>query len=144
MNKKFIENLVEAYEKLKQQCDELKKQYNCYACGTCNGKEDYRNLERHHIGLRKSFDELHKQLDQLKAENDELEKWKKEHLKDVEFIEGNPVIDILNSMADNILLEQRNEKLKQTLTEIKEIAETCNYKNILDVIERKDYETGHQ
>ena len=40
----------------------------------------------------------------------ELEKWKKEHLKDVEFIGRNPIIDILNLMADNILSEQRNEK----------------------------------
>lgn len=66
---------------------------------------------------------LQKEINQLKAENEELEKWKKEHLKDVEFIERNPVIDILNLMADNIILEQRNEKLKQFLAEIKEIAE---------------------
>lgn len=26
---------------------ELKKQYNCYACGTCKGREDYKNMKRH-------------------------------------------------------------------------------------------------
>lgn len=31
---------------------------------------------------------------------------------------------------------EKLECLKQTLAEIKEIAEICNYKNILDVIER--------
>lgn len=69
-----IVKLNKTIEAKEQECEELKKQYNCYACGTCNGKEDYRNLERHHIGLRKSFDELHKQLDQLKEQNDELKK----------------------------------------------------------------------
>lgn len=30
-----------------QECERLKKQYNCNACGTCNGKEDYKNMQRH-------------------------------------------------------------------------------------------------
>lgn len=37
----------ERADKLEQECEELKKQYNCYACDTCKGKEDYRNLKRH-------------------------------------------------------------------------------------------------
>ena len=88
-----------------QECEKLKKQYNCYACGTCNGKEDYRNLERHHIGLRKSFDELHKQLDQLKKELEQEKAWHK----------TSDEISKVNS--------EYTVKLKQTLTEIKEIAE---------------------
>lgn len=87
-----------------QECEELKKEIKTNSFGCFN------------IGMSE-------QLDQLKAENEELKVWKKEHLRDVEFIKRNPVIDILNSMADNILLEQRNDKLKQTLAEIKEIAE---------------------
>ena len=62
----FTYKLLQLLQDKEQECEDLKKQYNCYACGTCKGKEDYKNLETHHIGLRKSFDELHKQLDQLK------------------------------------------------------------------------------
>ena len=97
----------EEVDQLKTENEKLKKELSTYGatgiCETCTEKSVLK-------------------CDQLEVENEELKKWKKEHLKDVEFIERNPVIDILNSMADNILLEQRNEKLKQTLTEIKEIA----------------------
>lgn len=51
---------------LQQENEKLKKQYNCYACGNCNGKEDYINLEKHHKGLRKQFDELVKRIEKLK------------------------------------------------------------------------------
>jgi len=93
-----------------------------------------------------SFEE---QLKAKEQECEELREWKKEHLKDVEFIERNPVIDILNSMADNILLEQRNEKLSKTLTEIKEIAEkakkdicnNCGWRNT-DSCDAEDYTCG--
>lgn len=30
-----------------QECERLRKQYNCYACGTCIGKEDYKNMQKH-------------------------------------------------------------------------------------------------
>ena len=118
------------YKQLKrkeQECEKLKTQYNCYACGTCNGKEDYRNLEKHHIGLRKSFDELHKQLDQLKAENKELKEELEELKEENEYNEANAI------------------EFKQTLTEIKEIAErglncsqcSCGAKADLDLILQK-------
>lgn len=63
------------------------------------------------------------QLNQLKAELEQEKNWHK--------------------TADEISKanSEYTAKLKQTLTEIKEIAEICNYKNILDLIERKDYET---
>lgn len=85
-----------------------------------------KELDKTHLLMLKRQDELVKEIlknDLLKAENEELEKWKKEHLKDVDFIERNPVIDILNSMAKNILLEQQNEKLKRALQDIKDY---CN------------------
>ncbi len=47
-------------ERLQEENEKIKKQYNCYACGNYNGKEDYINLEKHHKGLRKQFDELQK------------------------------------------------------------------------------------
>ena len=34
-------------KRLEQENKELRQQYNCYACDTCNGKEDYRNMKRH-------------------------------------------------------------------------------------------------
>lgn len=34
-------------EELKQEKEKIKMQYNCYACGTCKGREDYKNMKRH-------------------------------------------------------------------------------------------------
>lgn len=59
-----IELLKKRNEKLKAENEKLKKQYNCYACGNCKGKEDYINLEKHHKGLRKQFEKLKQQLKQ--------------------------------------------------------------------------------
>ena len=39
--------LTEKLQAKEQECEKIKKQYNCYACETCNGKEDYRNMKRH-------------------------------------------------------------------------------------------------
>lgn len=66
MDKKFIDNPVEAYEQLKAENERLKTQYNCYACGNCKGKEDYINLEKHHKGLRKQFDKKVQTLQEIK------------------------------------------------------------------------------
>lgn len=52
---------------LKAENERLKTQYNCYACGNCKGKEDYKNLEKHHIGLRKQFDKKVQTLQEIKA-----------------------------------------------------------------------------
>ena len=52
---------------LKAENERLKTQYNCYACGNCKGKEDYINLEKHHIGLRKQFDKKVRTLQEIKA-----------------------------------------------------------------------------
>ena len=82
--KKFVEernSLKAENERLKSQLDfevqkkevfeteneRLKTQYNCYACGNCKGKEDYINLEKHHIGLRKQFDKKVQTLQEIKA-----------------------------------------------------------------------------
>lgn len=47
--------------------EKLKTQYNCYACGNCKGKEDYINLEKHHVELRKQFDKYHNALQDIKT-----------------------------------------------------------------------------
>lgn len=53
--------------KFKTENELIKAQYNCYACGNCNGKEDYINLEKHHKGLRKQFDRKVQTLQEIKA-----------------------------------------------------------------------------
>lgn len=64
--KKVHNNLVEENKKLKQECEELKKQYNCYACGTCNGKEDYKNMQRHCENAIKANHKYKQSLDEIK------------------------------------------------------------------------------
>lgn len=49
-----------------EECNRIKTQYNCYACGYCKGKEHYRNLEEHHLGLRKQFDKYKSCLQEIK------------------------------------------------------------------------------
>lgn len=115
---KFMEEYIKTVENTRDEL-EIKNKRLKLDLIEAKAHGDYLN----NLALSETLNLVSEQLDQLKAENDELEKWKKEHLKDVEFIERNPVIDILNLMADNILLEQRNEKLFKTLTEIKEIVE---------------------
>lgn len=66
---------------LQKENEKIKKQYNCYACGNCNGTEDYINLEKHHKGLRKQFDELVKRNNTLSLRIEELEK-ENEELKE--------------------------------------------------------------
>ena len=133
-------NIEMAIKDIKQECERLKKQAGCYSCGTCNGKEDYRHLEKHHIGLRKSFDECHKQLDQLKAKNEDLKKTNN-HIEHNRNQKANKLIRIekliiacSTGYTDEFIQEllvilhepepsSFENKYKQTLTEIKEI---CN------------------
>ena len=60
------EDFKTAWEELKAENERLKTQYNCYACGNCRGKEDYKNLEKHHLGLRKQFDKKVQTLRKIK------------------------------------------------------------------------------
>lgn len=62
-----LKNYIADNDKLKAENERLKTQYNCYACGNCKGKEDYINLEKHHIGLRKQFDKKVRTLQEIKA-----------------------------------------------------------------------------
>ena len=56
----------------KQECEKLKKQYNCYACDTCNGKEDYIQLKKHCEDAIKSLHTKQAEINQLKADNKKL------------------------------------------------------------------------
>lgn len=96
------------YKQLKRnekECEELKKQYNCYACDTCKGKEDYINLKRHCENAIKSLHNKQAEHNQLKADREEA-------LKQLEFVR-----------TLNTVQEAENRKLSKTLEEIKEIAE---------------------
>ena len=75
----MCEEWAEKYERLQAENEKLKTQYNCYACGNCRGTEDYINLEKHHKGLRKQFDELVKRNNTLSLRIEELKKEIKKH-----------------------------------------------------------------
>ena len=57
-------------QRLKQENERLRKQYNCYACDTCSGKEDYRNMKRHCENAINSVHELRRENEQLKELKD--------------------------------------------------------------------------
>ena len=131
-------------ERLEKENEKIKKQYNCYACNNCGGKEDYINLAKHHLGLRKQFDEFVKRnntlslrIEDIKKENEELKK-------------GN---DYLMEVVNESIIEQeklvakvnRNRlkvnKLHKALEEIRKIAKEnkylAQYKSICGVILNK-------
>ena len=56
------EELKEKLQAKEQECEELRKQYNCNACGTCNGKEDYKNMQKH---CEKAIAQNHKYKQEL-------------------------------------------------------------------------------
>lgn len=62
---------------IKKESEKIKQQYNCYACDTCKGKEDYRNLARHFKSLleayHKKIKEFYKYKNCLDDIKDELE-----------------------------------------------------------------------
>ena len=55
-----------------KQLEMFKKKYNCYSCGTCNGKEDYINMKKH---CENAIIALHKaqgEYELLRLANEEL------------------------------------------------------------------------
>lgn len=117
-SQKAVDELQNNIKRLQEENEKIKKQYNCYACGNCNGKEDYINLEKHHKGLRKQFDELVKRnntlslrIEELEKENEELKKKKDEYyLKTLDY-------------------EAKISYLIQALEEIREIAKFNQFYN---------------
>ena len=53
-------------QKLKQENERLKKQYNCYACDSCGGKEDYINMKRHTENAIKTVHKYSQALQDIK------------------------------------------------------------------------------
>lgn len=80
-------------EKLKykeKECEKLKTQYNCYACGTCKGKEDYRNMKRHCENAIKANHKYKQSLDEIEEiasgtyyETEQTVKFKMQDIQDI-------------------------------------------------------------
>lgn len=58
--------LKEMLDTKEQECEKLRKQYNCNACGTCNGKEDYKNMQKHCEKAIAQNRKLENALDEIK------------------------------------------------------------------------------
>lgn len=115
---------------LQQENEKIKKQYNCYACGNCGGKEDYINLEKHHKGLRKQFDELAKRNNTLSLRIEEVEKENEElyrHCQICEnFIDGIPCKPLRDMDYDLQKVINQRDKYIKTLEKIRKVAKnTC-------------------
>ena len=91
-----------------KECEGLKKQYDCYACGTCNGKEDYINMQRHCENALKSLQAEREKVKELEERNKKLHNDRCDREK----------------YCTDLILENRTEKdkadkYKQALEEIK-------------------------
>ena len=114
-----LKESLEQLDQLKAKNEGLKKQYNCYACDTCNGKEDYINLKRHCENAIKSLHNKQAEFDQLKAENDELR----------QFLSKEPLA--IQALQKSYESYQKSTKVfsdwvkdyKQLITEIKELCQ---------------------
>lgn len=53
-------------DSLEQENERLKKQYNCYACDSCGGKEDYINMKRHTENAIKTVHKYRQALQEIK------------------------------------------------------------------------------
>ena len=88
----LLEGKNNQYNAATQECEKLKKQYNCNACGSCNGKEDYKNMQRH---CEKVIAQNHKYKQAL----DEIEELCKNH----PFCDcscGQDILYIINKVKD--------------------------------------------
>jgi hypothetical protein len=124
-----IEKLKEQLQAKEQECERLRKQYNCNACGTCNGKEDYKNMQKH---CEKAIAQNHKYKQELKP------------FKDTYF-KGLYNQIIAGLAKKSIRLTTENRKLEQALDEIEEFcmlycdnhdAYETVYKYILSIINK--------
>ena len=118
-DKRFIENPIEAYEKLKQECKALREEkvYTDMACEQF--KTQLQSKEQECEALQMSDNEAREIVAELKAECEELRR------KVKELNQG-----WINCDKERNLQEANSEfrqrvinRYKQTLTEIKEIAE---------------------
>lgn len=65
-----------------EECERLKMQYNCSACGDCNGKEDYKNMKRHIESALRQLQAEKQKAEGLQKDNKELKERVKELVED--------------------------------------------------------------
>lgn len=58
--------LQELNQKLQAENERLKAQYNCYACDSCSGKEDYINMKRHTENAIKTVHKYRQALQEIR------------------------------------------------------------------------------
>lgn len=97
-------------KRLQAENERLKKQYNCYACDSCGGKEDYINMKRHTENAIKT---VHKYSQALQEIRDKIlspeiidEETKKLHTSEE---------------LDNIVRWHREDKLSKIKAKINEV-----------------------
>lgn len=90
----FCENC----EKLARENEKLKSQYNCYACDTCSGKEDYRNMKRHCGNAIKTVHTYRSALEEISLIIDEL-KQQYDYMSD--YSEIKEIQDKINEVLGN-------------------------------------------
>ena len=73
-NMQILDEAIKEKYEAEQELEKVKKQYKCYSCGTCNGKEDYYNLAGHHKNAIKSLHKAQRELDQLTVAYEQYKK----------------------------------------------------------------------
>lgn len=58
--------LSDKLNKARAENERLKKQYNCYACDSCGGKEDYINMKRHTENAIKTVHKYRQALQEIR------------------------------------------------------------------------------
>lgn len=90
---KQLQTKEQECEELKQEKEKIKMQYNCYACGTCKGREDYKNMKRH---CENAINANHKYKQAL----DELEGYCNKYPTNSIGFKQN-ILDIINKTKEN-------------------------------------------
>ena len=148
MDKEFIENPVEAYEKLKQECEELKDEIKTNGFGCFNIemseqldqlKAEIKELKRKNARKRTGLKKKQSLISQLKAENDKL----KMYITSFDYLDAlsNEQVAVLYiACIDELAIRGYKAKYKteaslltryhNALTEIKEIAEKFYYQEL--------------
>ena len=103
---KTFEALIEELEHKNQECEKVKRQYNCYACDTCHGKEDYRNIKRHFENLLPTY---HKKLEELEKYKNCLMEIKEYQKRNCETCSAYKTKGCNNSCQVFVILKRINE-----------------------------------
>lgn len=142
-NMQTLDEAIKEKHEIECELEKVKKQYKCYSCGTCNGKEDYYNLAGHHENAIKS---LHKTQQQLSRKTKECEQKEKDIKYLIKCLDNSFKIQ----QDSELYWEKERKKLKavkeqaeQKLERIRDIAEP--YKMTIKKICKncKKYDSSH-